>query len=107
MEKDFHHEPKPTDGFSAGEKVKAIIPGTAEHRAKEANEDRLEDKTMDKDYHHEPKPTDGFTSAEKAKSVIPGTAEYRAKEAAQERLDGQLPHSIIQETGNPQGMPIV
>jgi len=37
-----HHDPKATDGFTTGEKVKAIIPGTAEHRAKKAAQDRLD-----------------------------------------------------------------
>jgi len=83
---------KPTDGLSTGEKLKAKLPGTKEHKAKELNEKQ--------NFHHEPKATDGFTTAEKMKAELPGTAEHRAKEAAQERLNGQLPHSIIGELEN-------
>jgi len=84
---------KPTDGLSTGEKLKAKLPGTKEHKAKELNEKQ--------NFHYEPKATDGFTTAEKMKAEIPGTAEHRAKEAAQERLNGQLPHSIIGEVEKP------
>jgi hypothetical protein len=99
----FHHEPKATDGFSTTEKVKAVIPGTAEHRAKEAAQDRLDtkqDNQMDfeKDnFHHEPEATDGFSTKEKIKAVIPGTAEYRAKEAAQDRLDAKQDNQMDSE----------
>jgi len=88
-------EPMQTEA-STGEKLKAVIPGTEEHRMK----DNLKSQKME-DFHHEPKATDGFTTGEKLKADLPGTAEHRAKQAAQDRLDGQLPHSVIEELGKP------
>jgi len=88
---------------SLKEKVKEMMPGTAEYHAKKVDEGKF---GKDKDGQflkgvHEPKATDGFTCGEKIKSIFPGTAEHRAKKAAEERLDGQLPHSIIKEVGLP------
>jgi len=95
------HEQTATDGFTVTEKIKAVIPGTAENRAKMAAQDRLDgelphstiqqienpdafvDKKVDKkffDNKKEPTPTDGWSTTQKWKAMIPGTVENRAKE---------------------------
>jgi len=79
---------------STGDKLKAMIPGTEQHKAKDFNDQ--------KNFHWVPKATDGFTTGEKLKAELPGTAEHRAKQAAQDRIDGQLPHSIIGQVETPQ-----
>jgi len=88
----FHHEPKATDGFSTTEKVKAVVPGTAENRAKQAAQERLdgelphsiiqatEGSPLDQPI-FEPKPiqTNNWTTGEKLKGFIPGTIESRRR----------------------------
>jgi len=83
------------------EKVKEMLPGTAEYHAKKVDEGKFVKQEGQFGNVHEPKATDGFTTGEKIKSIFPGTAEYRAKKAAEERLEGQLPFSIIKEVGLP------
>jgi len=62
-----------TSGMTFGDKIKAAIPGTKEHRAK---------KEMERDHNLNGQPNEvksGMTTGEKIKSVIPGTKEHNLK----------------------------
>jgi len=70
-----HHEPKATDGFSTTEKIKSIIPGTAEHRAKKAAQDRIDGElphSTIQQVEQSNLPTEGISTDEKLKDKSTG-----------------------------------
>jgi len=84
-----------TDRMTTGEKIKAAIPGTKEHKAKKEEEDaekreRIQNENLDREIRQDQgdgyKPNDQMTMGEKLKAVIPGTKEHRAKKAMEKEV---------------------
>jgi len=91
-------DPTPTHThMTTGEKIKAAIPGTKEHKAKKVekeaekvekeaeNRERVQNETLDRDIRQDQgdvsHSSNNQTFGEKVKAALPGTKEHRAKKA--------------------------
>jgi len=87
-----HHDSNEHSSMTTGEKIKAAIPGTKEHKIKKAEKEaekedekieKRQNENLDREIRQEQdnglKPKDHMTTGEKIKAVIPGTKEHRAK----------------------------